>query len=180
MYDLVYDRVRPIKFKAANDGSNARFDVVAKDNTKRRVLHGLLLSTKEANVITVFVGGQKVGVFDLGTNAVINEQLPPIEGRPQSKFLAGTVATTSGSTTITGTGTAFNTDFAEGDVIEIDGGDTLTIASVASATSMTATANASSTVSGKVYRRGADNIHIKKGTSAATVYATAFYREYPV
>lgn len=75
----------------------------------------------------------------------------------RSRALQGTVATTSGSAVITGTGTAFLTDYAltyPDDQIVIDANGTpqaLTILSVDSDTQITATATAGSTVSGKTH-----------------------------
>ena len=73
----------------------------------------------------------------------------------ESEALTGTVSTTSGSATITGSGTAFDTEYEVGDPIVITGGDRLIISAIASATSMTASANAATTVSGKAHQRGA-------------------------
>jgi len=73
--------------------------------------------------------------------------------KQRSQAKTGTVATTSSSATITGTGTDFDGEYAVGDEIVITDGDTLEIQSIASDTSMTATANASTTVSGKAHKR---------------------------
>jgi parallel beta-helix repeat protein len=63
---------------------------------------------------------------------------------------AGTVATTSGSTTVTGTTTTFTADFIAGDRITV-GGNTYTVASITSATVLALTANAAVTVAGSAY-----------------------------
>lgn len=70
-----------------------------------------------------------------------------------SALLTGTVSTTSGDDQIAGVSTTFLTDFAVGQKIVITDGDTLTIQSVDSDTAMTATANATTAVSGKTYLR---------------------------
>ncbi|MBY0451234.1 MAG: hypothetical protein K2X01_11480 [Cyanobacteria bacterium] len=70
-----------------------------------------------------------------------------------SSALTGTVATTVGSATITGMGTTFQTDYQVGDTILINGGNQLQIASITSNTVMTATANASATVSAVTHTR---------------------------
>lgn len=70
-----------------------------------------------------------------------------------SSSLSGTVATTSGSSQITGTGTTFLADYKVGDNIVIAGGNQLTIASITNDTTMTATTNATVTVSGKTHSR---------------------------
>jgi hypothetical protein len=79
--------------------------------------------------------------------------------KQRSASLTGTVATTNGSPTITGTGTAFLTDYANlppGTQIVIDAAGTpqvLTIQTVTNDTSITATGNSGSTVSGKTHAR---------------------------
>ncbi|MGE0200348.1 MAG: hypothetical protein AB7P76_05200 [Candidatus Melainabacteria bacterium] len=71
----------------------------------------------------------------------------------QSATLTGTIATTSGQSLITGTSTTFLSDYKAGQKIVITDGDTLTVQSVDSDTQMTATANASVSVSGKSHYR---------------------------
>lgn len=67
-------------------------------------------------------------------------------------FGVGTITTTTSSTTVTGVGTAFNTAFLVGDQIKTSAGVTIgTVASIASATSMTLTANAAVAVTGSSY-----------------------------
>lgn len=79
--------------------------------------------------------------------------------KQRSDSLTGTVATSSGSATLTGTNTEFTTEYADlppGAEIVIDAAGTpvvYTISSVNSDTSITLTANASSTVSGKTHAR---------------------------
>lgn len=62
----------------------------------------------------------------------------------------GTVATTSGSATLTGTSTSFTTQVEAGDKIKI-GANTYTVQTVGSNTSITLTGNAAATVSGQAY-----------------------------
>lgn len=64
-----------------------------------------------------------------------------------------TVSTTAASNTVTGSGTSFTTTFTLGDQIVITGGDTLTIQSIASDTSLTTTTNATATVSGATFKK---------------------------
>lgn len=73
--------------------------------------------------------------------------------KQRSLAKTGTVATTNASATITGTDTVFTTEYAAGDEIVITDGNTLTVQSVDSDTQITATGNATSTVSGKAHRR---------------------------
>jgi hypothetical protein len=94
--------------------------------------------------------------FESGTDNV-QALLPPSMTvqksyrRLEIKFLTGTVSTNSSSATVTGTGTLFTT-FAEiqvGNTIARDTGEPLgTVSSIASATSLTLTANANSTYTG--------------------------------
>lgn len=63
----------------------------------------------------------------------------------------GTVATISGSPTVTGTGTAFMSVFAAGDQIRVGSSTTYTVQSVDSDTQITLTGNASANVSGGSY-----------------------------
>ncbi|MEA2414457.1 MAG: hypothetical protein QOI58_1114, partial [Thermoanaerobaculia bacterium] len=64
---------------------------------------------------------------------------------------AGTVATTAASNVVTGTGTAFLTDFKVNDTININGTDFI-VQSIASNTSMNLTTNAAATAAGLAYR----------------------------
>lgn len=58
--------------------------------------------------------------------------------------LSGTVATSSGDATVTGTGTAFTTELEAGDTIRVtDTGEILVVSSITSDTSLEATANSS-------------------------------------
>ena len=67
---------------------------------------------------------------------------------------AGTIAMTSGANSVTGTGTAFTTEYAEGDWINIAGmGIDLQIANITSATAMTTVQNADATVTTAVHKR---------------------------
>lgn len=67
-------------------------------------------------------------------------------------LLAGTVATTSGNATVTGTSTAFVTDGSWNGLIILIGNREYWVSSVASATSLTLTGNAAATVSGQTAR----------------------------
>ncbi|HEV7425531.1 MAG TPA: C25 family cysteine peptidase [Thermoanaerobaculia bacterium] len=64
---------------------------------------------------------------------------------------AGTAATTAASNVITGTGTAFLTDFKVNDTININGTDYV-VQSIASNTSLNVTTNAAATAAGLAYR----------------------------
>lgn len=57
----------------------------------------------------------------------------------------GTVATTSGSTSVFGTGTAFDTEYVKGDEIVITNVSTLTISTITSATVLVGTTSAGAT-----------------------------------
>ncbi|MGL4226429.1 MAG: hypothetical protein ACRCRR_02260, partial [Rickettsia sp.] len=81
----------------------------------------------------------------------------------------GTVAITTGSATVTGTGTAFLADFVKDDNIRINGVD-YKVLSVASNTSLTLTANSGATLSGQAYSVGVqvDKSQAIYGTWAVT------------
>lgn len=87
------------------------------------------------------------------------------------------MSTTVGSATITGVGASFTQDFAPGDRIVITGGNTLTIQTVSSNTSMTASSNATSAASGAVYQRGADNLNLVKGVATTSVHASLWFEQ---
>jgi hypothetical protein len=72
----------------------------------------------------------------------------------QSANLAGTIAVANASALITGTGTAFLTDFIVGDVIQTAGGQARRITVITSDTAMTAESNFSSDEVGVAFRRG--------------------------
>jgi hypothetical protein len=74
----------------------------------------------------------------------------PVANTVGTSARTGTLATTSGSVTITGTGTTFTTDIVVGDWISI-GAEKLQIATIASNTSATATFNSAVTGSGLAY-----------------------------
>ncbi|HEY4513546.1 MAG TPA: hypothetical protein VJH06_03475 [Candidatus Paceibacterota bacterium] len=72
----------------------------------------------------------------------------------------GTIATDSGSTTITGTGTSFLSQVRSGDTITPSGQSVRTVNYVTSDTSLTLTANASATASGIAYTLGSSGFSI--------------------
>src|SRR3989344_1427889 len=72
----------------------------------------------------------------------------------------GTIATDSGSTTITGTGTSFLSQVRSGDTITPSGQSVRTVNYVTSDTSLTLTANASATPSGIAYTLGSSGFSI--------------------
>jgi hypothetical protein len=89
-----------------------------------------------------------------------------MNGAAQSDNLTGTVSVTSASATITGSGTTFTTDFEVGDVIAVNGSETLRIETITSNILMTAESNFSTTVSGETYKRG--------GEAPNSIYATYY------
>lgn len=77
--------------------------------------------------------------------------------------LTGTVAITNASATVTGTGTAFDTELAEGDAIKIEA-EIFTVSAIASATSLTLDSNyAGSTDSGLTAYRDDELLSIESG-----------------
>ena len=101
-----------------------------------------------------------------------------LNGIAQSANLTGTVAVTNGSSVITGTSTAFLTDFIVGDCIAI-GSQTARIVSIASNTSMTVNRSVWTTTSGQTYKRGARALYgqyylyvIDDGTTPGLILST--------
>lgn len=78
----------------------------------------------------------------------------------------GTVSVTSGSATVTGSGTNFLTRFAVGEKIKV-GTDVLIISAIASDTSLTTSANFTATQSGASYN-GPDGVYF--GSGEGTIY----------
>ena len=83
----------------------------------------------------------------------------------QSK--TGTVSVTSGSATITGSGTSFTSEFAVGDDILINGEQFLVL-SIASDTSMTADGNFQSSASSQVIKKNGSNVTQLNSASAVS------------
>jgi hypothetical protein len=77
-----------------------------------------------------------------------------INGLARSAILTGTVSTTNGSPTVTGSGTSFTSIFQAGDIIATSSGGTRRITTVTSDTEMTAESNFTSTTASQTYRRG--------------------------
>lgn len=106
-----------------------------------------------------------VGLFKDDTFAIDIDVLTPqtidisttgLNGVCQSANLTGTIAVSSGAATVTGTGTAFTTDFTVGDVIRTNGGQARRIIAIASNTSLTVESNWSSNESGVAFKRGGE------------------------
>jgi hypothetical protein len=77
-----------------------------------------------------------------------------ISGLAQSTNLAGQVSVTAAGTTVSGTGTAFLTDYVVGDVIRTAGGQGRTITAITNNTALTVGTAWTSTESLVTYRRG--------------------------
>jgi hypothetical protein len=75
--------------------------------------------------------------------------IAPVANTVGTTNRAGTVATTSASSVVTGTGSTFTADFVPGDWISINGAEKLQIASVSNNTSLVTTSN--SAVTGSAY-----------------------------
>jgi hypothetical protein len=111
------------------------------------------------------------GASALGSNTLGLGPANIYFGNFSATTLTGTVDTTSGDATVTGTGTAFDTELAVGDIINIVGiTGNLQVASIASATSLELTANASATVAGAAATQinavnlgGVDGVTLKYG-----------------
>lgn len=69
--------------------------------------------------------------------------------------ITGTITATTSSTSVTGAGTAFDTELVVGDTIQDGSGNPVgTVASIESATALTLTANASTAVTAAAFKRG--------------------------
>ena len=79
--------------------------------------------------------------------------------------LSGTVAVTSGSATVSGTGTSFSSQIAVGDAIKIDG-NPYSVDAVASNASLTLTSNASTTASGATAYKDSDLFKVQTGAGS--------------
>lgn len=77
-----------------------------------------------------------------------------INGIAQSSNLTGTIAVSSGGTSVTGTSTTFTTDYVVGDVITTAGGQSRRITVISSNTSITVESTWSSNETGVTYKRG--------------------------
>lgn len=88
------------------------------------------------------------------TSTTVDLTTTGINGIAQSANLTGTISVTSGTNTVTGSSTTFNSDFQVGDVIRTNGGQLRRITNVGGATSITVESNWGSTETGVAYRRG--------------------------
>lgn len=93
--------------------------------------------------------GYLLSTADVSSGGSISAGLPYDE----SGALTGTVSTTIGIATVTGSGTTFLSDYVAGQTISITGGDDLVVQSVDSDTQITATSNATAAVSGAAHER---------------------------
>lgn len=117
------------------------------------------------------------------TTTTVDITTTGLNGIAQSAALTGTVGITSGSATITGSSTQFNTAGANkievGDVICVTGAQCRRIITVSSDTALTAESTFTTTISGAAYKRGgrAPNTHlleyaITNGTTAGFILST--------
>lgn len=77
----------------------------------------------------------------------------PLTAIPAKTAITGTVATSSGSAILTGTGTLFTSDLAVGDSIVIGSGQAYFVSSIESDTSLTLTQSVTSTASGLAVKK---------------------------
>lgn len=98
------------------------------------------------------------GAASDGTNVFILDDLG-------TQTVTGTAVWNSGSTTVTGTGTLFTSEFEVGDTIFIGAGASNTISAIANDLSLTVTSTTGSTYTGAVSRR---NLVLKKFTISGT------------
>lgn len=122
--------------------------------------------------------------FTLGDSAaVVNSSFPStmFEYRTPDADYVGTVSFTSGGNTVTGVGTAFASDFTNGDII-FAGGEYHVILSIATNNlSMTIRDTFSSTVSGVTYRKyayGVGQVTTTSGSGSVTGLGTNFLQQF--
>lgn len=113
-----------------------------------------------ANTVTVshIACKDSTRAFDINknTSTTLNLTSTGLNGVAQSSDLTGSVTVTAGSATVSGSGTAFLTNFQVGDVVYTVGGQGRRITSITNNTTMTASANFSSSESGVTYKRGGE------------------------
>ena len=105
--------------------------------------------------VTCASGPSGVNALELKQNTSITKTIPRLENYyqytdgddPDNSPLTGTVATSNGATTVSGTGTRFTEELVKNDIITIGGND-LCVSSITNDTSLVACTNASATVSG--------------------------------
>jgi len=86
----------------------------------------------------------------LGTALARSRYHVILRGDGNSALLSGTVSTTNGSNTVTGSSTAFTTEINVGDVLKVTGlANTLVVSEITNATSLKTLAKATSTLSAK-------------------------------
>ncbi|MDX2084692.1 MAG: hypothetical protein SFZ03_04820 [Candidatus Melainabacteria bacterium] len=90
------------------------------------------------------------------TSTTVNITNAGLNGVAQSANLTGTVSVSSGSSTVTGSGTSFSTQFQVGDVIAVTGSESRRITTISSNTALTVASNFSTTASGATYKRGGE------------------------
>lgn len=91
------------------------------------------------------------------TSTLVNLGTTGINGIAQSDNLSGSAAIASGTSTVSGSGTSFNTDFVVGDVLCInDTSECRRVTLVSGSTSMTVESNWGSTDLASTYKRGGE------------------------
>lgn len=94
-------------------------------------------------------------IADDGTTAnksselITSNGISEFAGSVAGAQLTGTVAATAGSATLSGTNTLFLTELAVGDVVKLADGQEMTVTAISSATSLTASAIATASVTTK-------------------------------
>ena len=103
-----------------------------------------------------FSVSRDTGIITKSTATTVNIASSGLNGTAQSENLTGTVSVTSGSATVTGSGTTFTSDFQVGDVIAVSGAQNRRITTISSDTSLAVESNFSATVSGANFKRGGE------------------------
>lgn len=93
-------------------------------------------------------------IISKSTSTTVNTNTIGLNGIAQSPNLTGTISVSNGAATVTGTGTAFTTDFQVGDVLTTAGGQLRKVASITNNLNLTVTENFTSTENTVTYKRG--------------------------
>ena len=120
---------------------------------------GVLIQNEDDYVNNHFTGGGTNGMWSAKCPGAIGDSLL-VSFADSSSFaatdLTGTITSAVDSITVTGVGTAFDTELVVGSILQDSSGDTIgTVAAIASATSLTLSSNAEIAVTGGAAKRGA-------------------------
>lgn len=93
-------------------------------------------------------------VLIVSGDTVVSTSSIGLNGLAQSANLAGTITVSAGGSTVTGSGTAFTTDFVSGDIITTAGNQRRIVSTITNNTSLTVTTTWTSAETAVTYKRG--------------------------